>query len=242
MSPFRLIVIALLLSGSASPALANLVTINGTDVSFTYDPSTFSVGPNIGSNGVSYLGNRVTSQAGGSSGNGVNLSSSTITFFIQLTNPSEQFNNISLSEHGSYFLAGPNSSVSLAGSTMTISDVSAPSLTTGSAITSLAPMTTNDGVEHGWDGNAASDLSSSQWSSVRSLKITVVNELTASALSGSSASISAGFAGLGSTNDTLSVGVSAVPLPTSFLLFATGLLGLFLFTRRAQRRFDEFAT
>ena len=206
-------------------AHAGFVTISGEDVSFTYDPSSFAVGPGVAGNNAAFLGNSISAQAGGSSLNGIVSTASTVSFFITLTNPNESFDSITLTEHGSYLLSGPNSSVSMTGSTMTISNGSHAN-STSSAISPNSAITQNDGLVHGWVASSTDDLSSGALNGSRTVEVTIYDLLTATASPGSTASISAGFAGTGSNTDDLSVGVSSTPLPNSAAMMASGLLGL----------------
>jgi hypothetical protein len=220
-----LIAAALLASSICMPAVAAEVTVTGDGVSFTYDPNTFLIGPQANNTSASFLQNTLVAQAGGSSAPGTNSTGSSVTFTISLTQPGEQFSDAVLTEHGSYTLSGPNSSVSTAGSTFTVTAVGS-NLSSSSAIVPDAPPNINDGASHTWTGTSTDDLSGSDWANVRELKVTITNLMTASAAPGSSASIGAGFAGVGSQGDSVSVGVSPVPLPGSLVLLAGGLATL----------------
>lgn len=235
-----LIAAALVASSICVSANAAEVTVNGDGVSFTYDPNTFLIGPQANNTSASFLQNTLVAQAGGTSGPGTNSTGSTVTFTIALTQPGEEFSSAVLTEHGSYSLSGPNSSVSTAGSSFTVTAVGS-TLSTSSAIVPDSPANINDGASHAWTGTSTDDLSGSDWSNVRELKVTISNLMTASAGPGSTASIGAGFAGVGSDGDSVTVGVSPAPLPGSFGMLSGGLAALcalgYLSRRGAAARF-----
>jgi hypothetical protein len=223
----RPILIAAVISASSVvvPAMAAEVTVSGDGVSFTYDPNTFLIGPQANNTSASFMQDTLVTQAGGASGPGTSSTGSSVTFTIQLTQPGESFSDVILTEHGSYTLSGPNSSVSTAGSTFTVTALGS-NLSSSSAIVPDSPANINDGTSHAWTSTSTDDLSGSNWANVRELKVTINNLLTASAGPGSSASIGAGFGGVGSSGDTVSVGVSPVPLPGSLAMLTGGLTAL----------------
>jgi len=225
MSIFKslLLVAAALPLFGAWPAHAGLITIDGQDVSFTYDPSTFVVGPAVSGDNVEFSSNTIVATAGGSAPNGVLSTSSSVTFEIELTNPNDSFSTISLAEHGIYSLSGNNSSVSMAGSSMTISAVGSNASVT-SSISPTSSLLQNDGNTHGWTATASDSLASGPLAGVREISVTLYNLLTASASPGSTAMIEAGFAGDAGNPDGLSVGVTSTPLPGSSTLLGSGLL------------------
>jgi hypothetical protein len=216
-------------------AHAGLVTINGSDVSFTYDPANFVDGPGINANSAAFLTNTISAAAGGSALDGSVSTASSVTFTITLTNANESFNTVALSEHGSYELSGPNSSVSMNGSLMTVSAANG-SGSMSSAISPTTSITQNDGVTHGWDASASDNLSTGSLSDARSINVTIYNTLTASASAGSTAQIAAGFAGTGSNDDGLTVTVSQTPLPNSIALFLPGVALLAGLAKRSSRK------
>ncbi len=227
---FGLAAVALALA----PAVhAGIVTIDGSDVSFTYDPANFVDGPGINGNNAAFLTNTISAAAGGAALDGSVSTASSVTFTITLTNQNESFSNISLSEHGSYSLSGNNSSVSMNGSMMTVSAVNGPG-SMSAAISPITAITQNDGATHGWQAGASDNLSTGSLTGVRSINVTIYNVLTASASAGSTAQIAAGFAGTGSNDDGLTVGVSSAPLPGSAMLFFPGLLLLAVFAVRKR--------
>ena len=230
-----LIAAALFASSLCLSAHAAEVTVSGDGVSFTYDPNTFLIGPQANNTSASFMQNTLVTEAGGSSGPGTKSTGSTVSFTIALTQPGEQFSDVVLTEHGSYSLTGSNSSVSTAGSTFTVTAVGS-TLSSSSAIVPDAPANINDGASHAWTGTSTDDLSGTDWSNVRELKVTISNLLTASAGAGSTASIGAGFGGAGSDADTVTAGVSPVPLPGSLAMLASGLAGLCALVYVGRRR------
>lgn len=235
MSFFSRTLAALCLLVAAGVAQAEIVTLDGTNLTISYDPSNFSMAPSLTSSGVNFSASELSTQAGGSSPYGTNQVSSSVSFVVSLTNASQIFSSIDLESHGAYTLSGPQSSVSLTGSTISVSAVSDPSLSVTSNLTPLSPLNDADGSQHYWTANGLTSLSSALWSGVRSVQVTIFDDLTASASSaGSSASIAAGFLGLGPQPDTITIGLSTVPLPDTLALMGVGLACLWGWSRRSR--------
>ena len=220
-----LIAAALLASSMATAGNAAEVTVAGNGVSFTYDPDAFLIGPQASATSASFMQNTLVTEAGGASGPGVTSVGSSVSFTIELTQPDMEFSDVVLTEHGSYSLSGPNSSVSTAGSMFNVTAVGS-TISESAAIVPDSPTNISDGTSHGWTATSTDDLSGSAWANVRSLKVTITNLLTASAGPGSTASIGAGFGGASSDGDTVTAGLSPVPLPGSLEMLSSGLAAL----------------
>jgi hypothetical protein len=216
---------ALLLGSSAVPAA--MITLNGTNVSFTYDdsiPSFFGT-PMVSGDAIYFTPTNF--KAISLNGAGSVITSSTFNIVVT-AHQGVTMGALNLQERGDYSLSGNGSSVDLGGQLRAF-DISNPlNVEDSSFITTSSDLTLNHG---NWVGTAGINLGTAQWLNATSINMTLENILTATTIDFPSAAfIEKKFVGVGITVG--SVPPSEVPVPTAAWLFGSGLVAMVGIARR----------
>ena len=209
---------ALILSSSLSHAA--IVTVNGTDVSFTYDDSTQFGTATIVGNSIFFLNPNFLAQSLNDDGPVIDTDFVNIEIDV-LTGSSFTMDNFQLFELGDYELNGSTASVS-ADAQLSITSLTGacPFPCTMAPIFSAGPLTTQGALTE-WTINGIADLdNNANWGSDTHVNAKIQNTLNATSTEfGDSAFIVKKVGALGIT-------VSAVPVPAAAWLFASAMLGL----------------
>lgn len=229
----RPVAFGILLLGSGV-ATASIVTLNGTNVMFTYDNALTGLfgTPTVSGNTLFFT--PAAFKAISTNGMGTDLASANMNILVTPNN-SVMLSSIALQERGDYSLKGNGSTVDVGGQLRAF-DVGNPFTVEDSAfINTTSPLTTNDNKFHNWTATANLDLSSSAWQNASAVNFTIENVLEATTTARfSKAFIDKKFSGIQlsvSTGDG-AVPPSAVPVPAAMWLFGSGLLGLVGVSRR----------
>lgn len=227
---------AALLSGSAFAV--NMVTVSGTNVSFTYDADNLGLfgAPTVSGDSLIFTPTNFVAQS--TDGAGYDLTSSTVNISIT-ANTGYQFSTVSLTERGDYALIGDDAEVSLGGQirVFDLDDPFANEVTDNIVATApfdvhttLAGFTTTN-----WTANASVVVpgASAGWGGddgiVDGVNVTLENILIARTTQvGSLAYIEKKFAGT-------SIIITAVPEADTYAMLLAGL-GLVGFMARRVRK------
>lgn len=222
--------ILLAISGIASAAS---VTLNGTDVSFTYDDANTGLfgSPTVSGNTIFFT--PTDFKAVSTNGAGTMVTSSTVNVVIT-PHQGNALTSLSLTERGDYSLDGEGSSVGIGGQLRVFSMNDPINVEDSSFITTASNLTINDNLYHNWTAGAGVDLTGAQWSKTSAVNMTLENvlEATTSGSGPSKAFIEKKFAGVGITVGL--VPPASVPIPAAMWLFGSGLLGLVGVARRER--------
>jgi hypothetical protein len=221
---------ALLLGSSAVPAA--IITLNGTNVNFTYDDSLLGLfgAPTVSGDTIYFTPTNI--KAISLNGAGSVIASSTVNVVVT-AHQGVNMGALSLQERGDYSLSGEGSSVDLGGQLRAF-DISNPlNVEDSSFITTSSDLTLNDGKFHNWVGTADIDLSTALWVNTTSINMTLENVLTATTIDfPSTAFIEKKFAGVVVTVGGVPPSEVPVPVPAAAWLFGSGLMGLAGVARR----------
>lgn len=203
---------------------AAFVTLNGSNVTFTYDNSNLGLFGAPSVVGDSLYFTPTTFIAKSTNGQGEVLTSSTINIQIATKSSGLSFGQISLSEWGDYRLTNTGSSVDVDGALIVTNLANPLAFPVFTPITSPYDFGIVDSNVHFWQATAT-DLSQNGWSYIN---VTIQNILTASTTQNpSSAFIEKKFVGLG---------VSTVPIPGAAWMLGAGLIGLVAVRRRNKKQ------
>lgn len=140
-----------------------------------------------------------------------------------------QFDSVTIVERGAYNMTGADSVVT-ASSFMEVMDWNnqISGAYDGTALTLNGPLNNRTGVDAAWRLRGTVDMTGSMWDGVDSIRLDLVNTLTATGNSGTAwiEKLSSG-AGL-----DVSILTTPVPVPAALWLFGTGLLGLLGMAKR----------
>lgn len=229
----RPVVLGILLA-TAGVASAASVTLNGTDVSFTYDDTNTGLfgSPTVSGNTIFFTPTNFKAQS--TNGDGTFISSSTVNVVIT-PHQGNALTSLSLTERGDYSLDGEGSSVGIGGQLRVFSMNDPINVEDSSFITSTSDLTINDNLYHNWIAGAGVDLTGAQWAKTSAVNMTLENILEATTNGDSfpaKAFIEKKFAGVGITVGL--VPPASVPVPAAMWLFGSGLLGLVGVARRER--------
>ena len=230
----RPVAVGILLLGSGVTS-ASTITLNGTDVMFTYDDTLTGLfgTPTVSGNTLFFT--PAAFKAISTNGMGTVLTSSNMNVLVT-PNAGVKLSSIGLQESGDYSLKGVGSTVDVGGELRAF-DIGNPFTVQDTAfINTTSPLTSSDNKYHNWTATANLDLSSAAWQKANAVNFTIENVLEATTTARfSKAFIDKKFSGI-----QLSVGAidgitppSAVPVPGALWLFGSGLVGLVGISRRA---------
>lgn len=214
----------------AVPGHAAIVTVNGADVSFTFDDATlFGTGIAVGN---SLFFQPTTFKAQSLNGAGVVSTSATLNITVTAITSGYVIQDVAMQELGDYQISGAGASVTAAGRLQVTSQTTLcgffpcldAQLFNATGLTTQGPLTN-------WSGGTNVDLNSiAGWGSDTNVIAQMQNNLTATTLAvGESAMIQKKFGGVG-----LIVNPVPVPVPAAVWFFGTGLLGLMGLAKRRK--------
>lgn len=215
-------------------ASASMITLNGTDVTFTYDDTLTGLFGTPTVSGNSLFFTPTTFQAISTNGAGTQLTNANMNVLVT-PHTNVTLTKADVQERGDYSLNGTDSAVSAAGALRAFDTKHPFTVSDSSLITTSAPTTTNDNMFHDWTANASLDFSSSDWQKAGPINFTLENVLEATtSASISKAFIDKKFAGiqLGVTGSGVVPPTETVPVPAALWLFGSGLIGLVAVSRR----------
>ena len=231
-----------LLSAQASAAM---VTLYGTDVSFTFDDMALGLygGP---TSGVPYggsapivVGNSLIFQPtdfkaeslNGNGGAGAVTANQTLIIDVAATTPGFDITSVIMAEDGDYRQDGIDASVT-ASMRLGVTSTTTPCglfACKDATITNVGGFGDTGVNTVGWSGSATVDLADTAgWGSDSAVQVSFQNNLSATTLSnGETASIQKKLGGVG-------LYVNQVPVPAAVWLFGSGLIGLVGVARRKR--------
>jgi len=215
---------------AAAPNAA-IVTLNGTDVSFTYDDSTVFGTANVVNNSIFFQPTNFIAES--LNGAGAVSLRETLIIDVQATSAGYNMSSFLLAEQGDYELTGTGSSVSASGRLGVASLTSTCGLFLPCKDASIFNVANTDldtiGTLTAWSGSTSVDLADTiGWGSDSSVQLSLQNNLLATTLNdGESAMIQKKFGAIGIT-------VNPVPVPAALWLFGSGLVGLAIFAKRKK--------
>jgi hypothetical protein len=223
---------AALLSGSA---FAVMVTVAGSNVSFTYDTALLGLYGTPTVSGDSLIFTPTSFFAESTNGEGFALTNATLNIGIT-ANSGYQFSSISLTERGDYFLVGSDAEVGVTGQIRVFDQDDPINNEVTDNIAATAPFnvvsTLSNITTTNWTANAGVTIPGTGWGGndgiVDGVNLTIENLLYASTTTlGSAAFIEKKFAGS-------TVIISAVPEAETYAMMLAGL-GLVGFMARRRR-------
>jgi len=215
---------------AATPNAA-IVTLNGTDVSFTYDDSTAFGTANVVNNSIFFQPTNFIAES--LNGAGAVSLRETLIIDVQATSAGYNMSSFLLAEQGDYELTGAGSSVSASGRLGVTSITSTCGLFLPCNDASIFNVANTDldtiGTLTAWSGSTSVNLADTiGWGSDSSVQLSLQNNLLATTLNdGESAMIQKKFGAIGIT-------VNPVPVPAALWLFGSGLIGLAAFAKRKK--------
>ena len=210
---------------------ATLVTVPGTNVSFTYDDADLGLFGTPTVFGDSIFFTPTNFDAVSTNEDGAVIVNSTVNVDVTILDPSALvFEGFSLIERGDYRLVGDNSSVDVGGQLRARDWFGNPLTEANDFIAETAPLTNNDGEFHNWEADAAVTIVGAEWEGITTIRVTIENVLTATSITqGESAFLEKKLAG-----NSVGLIVNPVPVPAAVWLFGSGLLGLVGIARRKK--------
>lgn len=216
------------LTGGTSQAA--LVTVFGTDVSFTYDDGTLFGTATVVGNSIFFQPPGFSAQS--ANGAGAVLTSETLIIDVQTTTPGYNLTMLAMVEQGDYIQSGAGASVGASGRLGVVSTTTLCGLIAcnDANLFNAGPFADTGGATVAWQDGTSVDLGTTiGWGSDTSVQVSFQNDLTANSLSqGELAYIQKKFGAIGLV-------VNPVPLPAAVWLFGSGLLGLAGIARRRIR-------
>ena len=210
---------------------AALITVNGTNVSFTYDDAFLGLfgAPSVFGDSIFFTPTNF--DAVSDNQDGLVTVNSTVNVDVTIFNPDAfVFDGFMLVERGDYSLVGSNSSVDVGGQLRARDWTIDPNTEVNDSIVETAPLTNNDGEFHNWEAGATVAIGGAEWQDVTTIRVTIENVLRATSLTqGESAFIEKKFAG-----GSVGLVVNPVPVPPAVWLFGSGLIGLVGIARRKK--------
>ena len=230
----KLFVAGLLCSLLSGQAYAAPVTLNGTDVSFTYDDAALGLYggmmPLVVGNSIIFQPTNFTAQS--LNGAGAVPANQTLIIDVVATTPGFDITSVIMAEQGDYIQSGIDASVAasmrlgVVSKTTTICGLFCSDFT----LTNVGGFGDTGGATVGWSGSATVDLASTAgWGSDSAVQVSFQNNLLATTLNnGETARIQKKLGGVG-------LFVNQVPVPAAVWLFGSGLIGLVGVARRKRR-------
>lgn len=203
------------------------ITIEGSDVSFTYDNSLANLfgTPKVSGNSLIFAPTNFSSTSIGTSGWGDIVASQFAVTIQSLAG--KTIESIGLTEKGDYKFKGPTPELDLSGS-LTVTDLSNSVSTIKVNFIPTAPLFPETGLHNSWDAQANVTLNNLPNPSYSAL-VNISNTLTTGAFDLKDlAFINKTFVGLTAST------VTAVPLPQAVWLFGAGLMGLLSMSKRKK--------
>lgn len=228
------LLIAMLCGLLSAQAHAALITLYGTDVSFTFDDATLGL---YGGGAPIVVGNSLILQpinftAESLNGAGAVTANQTLNITIEATTAGYDITSLVMAEQGDYIQNGIDASVAASmrlgvTSTTTTCGIFACNDAT---LTNVGGFADTGGATAAWSSSTTVDLSNTAgWGSDTKVQISFQNNLTATTLNnGETAWIQKKAGGVG-------IYVNPIPLPAAAWLFGSGLLGLAGIARRRRR-------
>jgi len=220
---------ALSLLGACTLTNAATIHLAGDTVDFYYDDTQAGMslyGP------ISAVGNSIFAQQTSFSANAANGSTDSLSAFGTITivaQAGHSFDSIQVAQLGDYQLNGTGASIAVSGELFVDDTNSALSSSSDMIVTGLGIA---DGSTHEWQASTGFDLSSSMWSNVSSIELSLDSMLSAStSTNGEEAFTASKFVGGG----MVTIETSVVPVPAAVWLFGSGLLGLAGVARRSDK-------
>ncbi len=223
-----------LLSASASAAI---VTLNGDDVSFTFDDASLFGSASVVGNSLIFT--PTSFSASSSNDAGAVLTTDTLNIEIVATTAGFNLTSFSVLELGDYSVSGSTDNGNVATGVSASTRLQVNSLTTtcgmfnfpcvDSTIANTGLLTDTGGASVDWNLAATVDLGDTAgWGSDTNVNAQIQNNLNATSLStGENAFIQKKTGGVVLT-------VNPVPAPAAVWLFGSGLLGLVAVSRRKR--------
>jgi len=210
---------------------ATLVTVPGTNVTFTYDDAELGLFGTPTVFGDSIFFTPTNFDAVSTNMDGAVIVNSTVNVDVTILDPSALvFEGFSLIERGDYRLVGDDSSVDVGGQLRARNWSGNPLTEVNDFIEETAPLTNNDGNFNNWEADAAVTIVGAEWEGVTTIRVTIENVLTATSTTlGESAFLEKKLAG-----NSVGLIVNPVPVPAAAWLFGSGLLGLVGIARRKK--------
>ena len=216
------------LSLVANAAQSAIIHLEGDTVDFYYDDAQPGmaaygdltvVGDSIFATPTGFL-----AEASGINGTDTYSSLGTITVVLK---SGYTFDYVAVAQQGDYQVVGAGAAVSVV-SDLTVEDSNNASTSETSMMT-VSGLGLNDGLLHEWSSSGAFDLSTATWDGVLSIDLSLDSLLAASTTTSAEyALIQNKLTGGG----LITIETVVVPVPTSFVLFISGLLGLLGVSRR----------
>jgi len=219
------LVSAIILCVSSLNASAAMVTVNGADVSFTYDDSTlFGVG-NVVGNSINFNPVNFLNQTSGNTA--PVLVTDTLNIIINSLSGSGFFlDALSVIETGDYTLSGQGSEVSASIRTQVTSNTQTINGTAASSVSfsETGPITSTDDLSalNAWTLKKNNDW---EWAEETSINFQIQNNLLADTDDAD------GFAFIQKKSGGISVEVNPVPLPAAIWFLGAGIAALAGFSR-----------
>lgn len=217
-----LIALGQALSGGASAAP---VTLAGLNVDFTFDDALMGLFgmPSVAGNTLFFTPTGFDAQSAGGTGSGFDLAKQTVNVRVTARD-GYRFSTLNLAERGDYLLLGTGASVDVGGQ-VRIFDTAAPAIERTASILPSAPLTITGFPTHNWSAGAMVGVA--DWTSAKTLNVTLENILVASSVPGSLGFVEKKFAGI-------DVAVTPVPEADAYamMLAGLGLVGFMVMRRR----------
>jgi len=208
------------------------VTINGTDVSFTYDDSSYFGIANVVGNSIFFQPTNFKAES--LNGAGAISLSETLTIDVQAITAGYDMSFFQLVEQGDYQLTGTSASVSASGRLGVTSQTNATCGVFGIMVCNDFNIFNASGLGAtgaltDWNGSASVNLADTiTWGSDTFVQLSLQNNLLATTLDdGDTAMIQKKLGAIGIT-------VNPVPVPAALWLFGSGLIGLAAFAKRKK--------
>ncbi|PCJ87379.1 MAG: hypothetical protein COA54_05715 [Thiotrichaceae bacterium] len=223
-----LLALGMVVSTASSAAM---VTINGDDVSFTFNDATmFGIG-NVVGNSLFFAPTDFKAES--LNGAGVATAMFTLGIEVNVITVGYDISSLGMFEQGDYILNGVGASVTAAGQLGVVSGTTTcgliPIACNDASIFNVAGLGDTGGALAGWSGSTSVDLADTAgWGTDTQLFISFQNDLSANTFSiGEQAFIEKKFGAIGLV-------VNPIPVPAALWLFGSGLLGLVAVARRKQ--------
>ena len=230
---FKNLAAALVIGASAvMPARAAVVTLNGTDVSFTFDDATlFGPGTVVGN---SLFFTPTNFRAESADGAGADTASETLIITVEATTANYVIDMLAMVEQGDYILdqnGGTDAQVTASGYLGVTSNTTTCGIfaCSDSSIFNVPGLTDTGGATQGWSDGTSVDLGAvAGWGSDTKLTVSFQNNLGATTLNLGE------YAMIQKKSGAIGLVVNPIPVPAAVWLFGSGVLGLVAVARRRK--------